>query len=196
MEEDWARPFARAGDAIREALAARRPLVADRTDRSANGAKKELFYCQNGTGGSGHTASAAFNTNSFGTIYLIELTGVTTTSFDLTTQGTDATSTFGVATGTLSQANEVIITLIGNGDSNNPMNYASSNMTELAEEGDGSNFWTSAIYKQVVAATTSFTPAITSASSGTHATINATFKATGGGGGGVTPRPLLLRGVG
>ncbi len=150
---------------------------------SDGGAKKALYRCENGTGGTNHTASADFSGSPFGTIYLIEVTGALASSFDVTTQGVDTTSTYGVATGTLAQADEVVITLIGNYDGANPMNYASSNMTELAEEGNGASFWTSAVYKQVVSATTSFTPSITSAAAGGtgHATINATFKAAASG---------------
>ncbi len=146
---------------------------------SDGGAKKALYRCENGTGGANHTASADFSSSSFGTIYLIEVTGALASSFDVTTQGVDTTSAYGVATGTLAQADEVVITLIGNYAGNNPMNYASSNMTELAEEGDGSTYWTSAVYKQVVSSTSSFLPSITSnAAGGTgHSTINATFKA-------------------
>lgn len=168
------------------------------TTLTNSGAKLELWRCANGTGGASHTATATFNTNAFGTIYLIEVTGAATASFDLTTQGTDAASPYTISTGTLAQANNVIITIIGNGDGTNPMNYASSNTTILSQEGDGSNFWTSAISKLVVSSTSSATPSFTSAAAVTHALITVVIKdaTAGGGGGGVSPRPLLLRGVG
>ena len=167
------------------------------TTLTNSGEKLELWRCSNGTGGATHSASATFNTNSFGSIYLIEVTDAATASFDVTNQGTDAASPYEISTGALAQANNAVITIVGNGAGNNPMNYASSNTTILAQEGDGSSFWTSAISKLLVSSTSSVTPSFTSAAAATHGLITVVIKsATAGGGGGVSPRPLLLRGVG
>lgn len=158
------------------------------TTLSSDGAKKALYRCENGTGGASHTATVTFTGSSFGTIYFIEVTGAAAASFDQTAQGTDAASPFTVTTPTLSQADEVIVTLIGNGAGNNPMSYASSNTTVLEQEGDGSSFWTSAISKAVVAATTAFSPSFTNASGNTCALITATFKQASGAGSTLLPK--------
>jgi hypothetical protein len=150
------------------------------TTLSFEGHKKALYRCENGTGGASHTAQCTFTASSFGTIYLVEVTGAAAASFDQTAQGTDAASPYTVTTPTLSQANEAIITLVGNSGGNNPMNYASSNTTVLAQEGDGGSFWTSAISKTIVAATTAFTPSWTHGGSAGVALITATFKEASG----------------
>lgn len=146
-----------------------------------------MYYSCNITGGASHTATGDFTGSTFGTIYLIRITGVATSCFDVTNQGLDAATPYTVATGTLAQAAEAIITIIGNGNGTNPMNYASSNTTMLAQEGDGTSFWTSGISQTVVASTSSFSPSFTSAAATDHILITATFKESAGGGGGTQP---------
>lgn len=153
--------------------------------QSVSGAKRALYYCANGAGGSGHVASAAFSASSFGTIYLAEITGAEAAPLDVNTAGTDATSPFTLASGTLAQADELILALVGNGEGANPMGYASSNMTELGQEGNGAAFWSSAFFKAAVASTTSFVASFTSnGGNNTHGMMLASFKQASVGGGG------------
>jgi hypothetical protein len=149
--------------------------------------KKALYYCQNGTGGSGHTATVTFSGGSFGTVYLIEVTGAATASFDKTAQGADNASPYTVTLPTLSQADEVIITIHGSRQGGS-VTYASSNTTILSQESDGDNYWTSVVSKVVVASTTAFSPSFTGGDTDT-AQVAATFKASAGGGSSATATP-------
>lgn len=149
----------------------------------SGGQSKSLYRCENGVGGASHTASVTWPSGDFfGSIYLIEITDAATASYDVTAAAADGTSPYTVTTPTLAQADEVVITIIGN-ESGGTITYASSNTTVIADENDGNNFFTSAVSKQVVAATTAFTPSFTSDGSGTHVLVTATFKKIAGGGG-------------
>lgn len=143
----------------------------------SGGQAKSLWYCENGTGGASHTASVDFSGDSFGTIYLVEVTGAATASFDQKAKTTDAATPYTVTTPTLSQADEVVITIIGN-EQGGTVDYSSSNTTILSEEQDGNSYFTSAISKQVVAATTAFSPSFTETVDGTSSLVSATFKAS------------------
>jgi hypothetical protein len=141
----------------------------------------ELYRCENGNGGAGHTASAEFTGPSFGTIYLIEATGLLTSGqqFDQTAANQDGSSPYTVTTPTLGQADELIITLMGSGAA--APTYASSNTTIIDKEENGGAFWTSVITKAVAASTSAFTPSFTGGD-GNSILIVATFKAAAAGG--------------
>lgn len=166
------------------------------TTQTASGAKRALYYCANGTGGATHTASAAFSASSFGSIYLVEITGAAASPLDINVaDASDATTPFTLGTGTLAQADELVIGIVGNGEGQNPMGYASSNMTELGQEGNGASFWTSGLFKAVVASTSSFVASFTSnGGNNIHAIQLATFKQ--GSGGGATVKQLAALGCG
>lgn len=156
--------------------------------------KKALYRCENGTGGASHTATAAFSGDPAGTIYLVEVTGAATASFDQTAQGTDTESPYTLTLPTLSQADEVIVTLFGT-QSGGTLSYASSNTTLIGTESNGDAYWSSCVSKVVVSSTSAFSPSFTGGNIDT-ALIAGTFKATGGGGGGASQRNLLTLGVG
>jgi len=153
----------------------------DSAQGAGSGHSKSLYRCENGAGGAGHTATVNFSGSAFGTAYLIECTGAAAASFDKTAKGTSGTSPFTVTLATLSQADEVIVTIFGTASST--PGYASSNMTILGSETDGLTYWTSCVAKVVVASTAAFSPSFTDSSGNTDtAMVAATFKQASGGG--------------
>lgn len=137
-----------------------------------------MYRCENGVGGSGHTATANFSSNaSFPSIYFVELVGVTTASFDVTAQNNDNASPFTVTTPTLSQANEIVIAIVGTNSPDNPITYAESTGFSLIEQQtNASSSYVGYFAYKVVAATGAVTPSFT-ASNGTQSVVfAATFK--------------------
>lgn len=148
------------------------------TDSGGNH-RKALYRCNNGTGGAGHTASVTFTGSGIdGTVHLIELTGVTTSSFDQTAQGNDSASPYGVTLPTLSQADEIIITIIGGNGGTGGAATSSSNTTTVSEELNDTAYWHSCVTKAVVASTAAFTPSFTMAGGPWDtALVSASFRA-------------------
>jgi len=147
---------------------------------TSSGSKLAMYYCANGTGGASHTATVNYSATAYSVVYLVEVTGAASASFDVTAKTVDTSSPFTVSTGTLAQADEVVITAVANDDGSS-VNYTSSNTTIIGENNDTANYWTGAISKQVVASTSSFTPSFTLSAGTNLALITATFKAAGGG---------------
>lgn len=151
------------------------------------------FLCESGTGGTGHTATCTLPQAPFGaTIKLIGISGALSTSFDLATSstGTIAVGTaMTVATGTLGQAIELLIATTiydtdAGGGASTVTGWSSGAMTLIGNDvtpTGGATPVTSAIGKQVSAATTSITASITPTGTGisTHQYVMAvaTFKA-------------------
>ena len=151
-------------------------------DESSNGHIKAIYRSENGTGGASHTATVTFTGSSNGTAYLVEATGAAAASFDQTAVAIDSTEPFTVTLPTLSQADEVILSICGNATGGAQV-YVSSNTTIIGSELDGNTYWTSAISKTVVASTAAFTPSWTSdADLSPHTIMAATFKQAAAGG--------------
>lgn len=151
-------------------------------DSQASASIVALYYCQNGTGGSNHTASANFTGSSFGSIYLIELTGVLTSGvLDKANKGGTSSPPISLAlpsAGLFSQADEVIVAIQGSGVGS--ADYTSSNMTRIDQETDGGSFWTSGIFKLVIASTSAVTLNLAGGDSNSIA-VAASFKASASG---------------
>lgn len=161
--------------------------AAQGTTQTVDGNHKIQWYACTGTctGGASHTATVTFSATAFPTCHLVEITGAATSSpIDKTVNGTNTTSPYAsAATGTLAQANEVVLSLCA-ANAGSDGAYAFSNMTLLSSEPAVSSFWTSGVGKQVVASTASFTPSCTrTGSSGNGSDTLITFKAEGAGGG-------------
>lgn len=152
------------------------------TQTTANGDLAVVLFCkENGAGGAGHTATANFaNANAFASIYLIEVTGATTTPFDQTAQGNDTITPYTLSSPTLGQAAEVVLSFIGmdTGSNTTGDNWLSSTTTILDGANNPANFWPVAISKLVTAATTAVTPSFTYDAAHNHesALILATFR--------------------
>src|SRR5262245_4967826 len=151
-----------------------------------------LYYCQNGVGGASHTATANFTGSSFGSIYLIELTGVLIASVldkqNKTTTSSPPISLALPSSGSFTQADEVIVAIQGSGVGS--ANYTSSNMTRLDQETDGGSYWTSGIFRLVIAATTALSLNL-AGGDGNSVAVAASFKASGGGSS-VAPRAQTI----
>lgn len=146
-------------------------------------------------GGASHTASMVMTGTPAAATFLIEITGGTTSPLDTATlsQGTDTSSPFTITSPALTQANEVVIVLIGANNGATATNtYSSSNFTILAQEADASLYWTSAIAKLVVSSTLAVTPSFTCLQGSQGALKLASFMDAGGGGGGAKAVNNLL----
>lgn len=156
-----------------------------------------MYYCENGTGGSGHTATVTPNGGGMAaTIALIEITGAATASYDQTADADDAAAPYTITSPTLSQADEVVITVIGC-DAPSDRTVSSSNTTMIATATNGSTYLPFGVSKLVVSATTAVTPSFTTDSDSiTTAMKLATFKAAAGGSSAPPRSRLTCLGVG
>lgn len=124
------------------------------TQTSADGTKLAIYYCLNWTGGTTHTATVTFSGSAYPVLHLVEVTGAATSSpFDVDVTGTS--HPFSIASGTLSQAAEVVF-IFGaqNSSGNDSENYTSSSSTILSQEPALSSFWTSGVAASITSATT------------------------------------------
>lgn len=127
--------------------------------------KTSIYECIGGVGGASHTVTVTFATPADGVVHFLEITGGSTR--DLTpTAVNDASSPFTLASGTLSQAAELLLSFCASDSSSNPATYACSGWTVLSQEADGTTFWSSAVAYKIVAATTTQTASWTSTGAG------------------------------
>lgn len=151
----------------------------------------KLWYCENGTGGSGHTVT---NTSIVdGTLYFLELTGMLTSgALDQSAQNTDGSSPYDSSSITTTQAIETIIGMVG--DSGGTFT-AGNSFTKIQEETDSGLYWPSCLVARDVTSTGSYNTTFTSTDGSAKALLIASFKAAGGGGP-APSRNLLLLGCG
>lgn len=158
------------------------------------GGRCRVYRCINGTGGTSHTATASFSGTAFPTIHLIECTGVDTTSpIDIVVQASGTGGSSGISstinTGTLNSANQVVVGLAAM-NSRSTGTYTSSTLTLISDESDITQYWTSAVAKTVVTATTSVACTFSAGNNNGLAGLWAvTLKESTGGGGGSTELP-------
>ena len=154
---------------------------------AGSGGNHQFYVCENGTGGTSHTATVNFSGTAYPTAHLIEITGAATPVQDIAVQTQDAGTPFTVSTGTLAQANEVIVALCG-ANIGSAGAYASSNFTILSQENDVSQYWGSAVASLVVSSTSSVTPSFTRTnSSGAAAVLAISFYEEAGGEAAISP---------
>lgn len=153
---------------------------------SSGGQSKAMYRCENGAGGAGHAVTVDFGGSSFGSAYLIEVTGAAAASFDQTANAADGSSPYDVTLPPLAQADEVVISIVGS-ESGGTVTYSSSNTTIIGSETDGNSYFTSAVSKAIRSSTDIFTPSFTSDGSGTHVIVSATFKAAAATAGSMPP---------
>lgn len=154
---------------------------------AGSGGNHQFYVCENGTGGTSHTATVNFSGTAYPTAHLIEITGAATPVQDIAVQTQDAGTPFTASTGTLAQANEVIVALCG-ANIGSAGAYASSNFTILSQENDVSQYWGSAVASLVVSSTSSVTPSFTRTnSSGAAAVLAISFYEDAGGEAAISP---------
>lgn len=136
-----------------------------------------FYYVQNGAGGAGHTATANFGSSDDASVFLLEITGAATASFDQTARVRDTASPFTVTSPTLSQADEMIVCLIGTQSGSNPATYSESTGFTIADQStNGVAVWTAALAYKVVSSTTAITPSFTCTGGTDAGLILCTFK--------------------
>lgn len=140
-----------------------------------------IYACQNGIGGASHTGTVVCSGLAYHVVHLVEVPGALAASLDVSAQGVDTNTPFALATGTLAQADELVLAFVAcNDGATSSVTYSSSNTTVISQEGDQNNYWTSAVSKLVVSSTASVSPSFT-ITAGTQAGLKlATFKAASG----------------
>lgn len=158
-----------------------------------------LYEVINGTGGASHTWSFGTPFSADLSIIADEKTGcLTAAARDQQTQGTDATSPYGDALSiTTTQADEIISEYISGNSATNPATHTAGASFTLQESiTTGGPNWTGASAHRVVAATGTYSGNFTENGASNSAVHIVSYKASGGGGGGVTVKALAALGVG
>lgn len=141
--------------------------VADNKGNSANyvevgteqaaGAKIRWWYCPNGAGGAGHTATVNFGSAEDPTVIFWEWGGLLASgSLDQAAQITDNGGTpYTISTGgSTAQADEVVFALMGSASGDNPATKAEgSGFTIIQQSTNGSLYWTGVVAYKTVTAT-------------------------------------------
>lgn len=141
--------------------------------------KLEKYRCENGTGGSNHTATVVCSGETFGQVWLVEVPNAKASSFDVATAGNDGSSPYTQSTGALAEAGEEVILLFSSASMSGG-SYASSNMTIIgAEENDGL-YWPSALAVATAPSTAAFVGSMTGGSDNGGMMISA-YKINAGG---------------
>lgn len=148
--------------------------------------KIRVDLCTNGTGGSGHTLRANTSGAAAATVHLIEiLGGVTASLVDKAIAAVeDSASPYTTgATGTLSQADELVIAAYLSDAPGGTETYTWGNsFTVVQSEGDSTNFWANTVGSLVVSATTSVTASLTKSTGVRAFGLIVSFKAGAAGG--------------
>jgi|GEM_PF-1622038 len=155
-----------------------------------------VYYCSNCTGGASHTVTITFDGAEYPIVHFLEITGAATSSYDsaVTAKAEVGSSPFTVTSGTSTQNNELIFSFIASNSGNNPVSYSeSSGFTIQQQDGDGGNYWTSAVATKIVSATGTFAPSYTgSGISGSTNIVIGIKEASGGSGTTASPSTASL----
>lgn len=137
------------------------------------------YLCTNGTGGSGHTFTAA-KASSYPTVFACEITGGVTASLLDQNTGAALDSTSPIASGTITttQANALLLGFTGTAQNSTGVFTPGNSFTTVQSLGDAA-FWTGNLAKRVVSSTGTYESncAITNLLQG--AALVASFKAAG-----------------
>lgn len=139
-----------------------------------------IYYCENGTGGASHTATVNFSGSVDSTVWLIEITGAATASFDQVASAQDGSDPYQVTSPTLSQAAECVLTLFG-ADRGSTGTISTSDSTLIDSEPAGTSGWAGGVSKVITSSTSAVTVSFSDAH-GTHPDTLAlvTFKQASG----------------
>lgn len=123
------------------------------------GCKVVLYTSENGTGGSGHTFTFTASGTAYPYVFGFEVIGTDTGSaIDVVVLGGDAASPFTLASGTLSQANEMLVSGVNTNSGSNPATYAPGTGWTIIQQGtNGASFWSGACAYKIVSTTASDT---------------------------------------
>jgi hypothetical protein len=151
---------------------------------SGGGGRARLYYCQNGAGGAGHTATITVSGSAGITVLFLELTGGATSGIlDQNSTGVnDTSSPFTSQSITTTQAAEALISSLFGNSGANPATHAESTGFTVqagADETNGSSFWTGCLASRIVAATGTYNSSFTESSGSNTAVHIASFKEAG-----------------
>lgn len=137
--------------------------VAIGSEVTHGGAAIHLYYCENGTGGSGHTATVA-TCGSFTTIFFVEITGGLTSGIldsGASADASDSATPFDVTSGTTAQAVELLIAMFGSNGTGTAAVAVSGPFTMVQDEENGASFSKGGIAYQITSGTGAFTASFT-----------------------------------
>jgi hypothetical protein len=137
------------------------------SERDSNPVRGRLYYCENGTGGSGHYVTLTIASSEYKSILFVEVTGGASGILDKNAGAGDATSPFSSgATATTTQATELLLGFSGDSSTVTPtLTYTPSSATPStgwtqvsgATITDNQNYWCGATYSNSVSATGDYT---------------------------------------
>jgi hypothetical protein len=180
----WNRPIALSGTPT-DNKSNTYTLRGARLDNFAFDLSLAAYVCENGTGGTGHTANAQWGSDAAGSVGFFEIPGVLAASFDNIWTGNATASPFNaVTTGTFAQADTLVLGVCSSNSSTNPANASESTGFALVEEStNGASFFLLHAYEKTVAATTALTPSFTVGGGTAAGELVLAFKLGAGGGG-------------
>lgn len=159
--------------------------IQSEVNNAGHGNACRLYYCQNGTGGAGHTATLNMSPSAFGNVHIVEITGGALTGIlDQAPAGLDdgASPFTSNTTGTTAQANELVLAFTETGGTSGPgetLTWGNS-FTQIDGQNDGS-FHTSYAASLGVTSTGTYQSTFTSNQASEAITFIATFKEAAGG---------------
>ena len=124
--------------------------------RTADG-RSAVYWCENWTGGSSHTATVNFSGSAFPVAHLVEVTGALSSGAIDVQTGVTADSSYPITvnSGTLTQAANAVLMMCQDNRTTGGSGYASSStLTVISAENDVASFWTSGVGYAITAATT------------------------------------------
>lgn len=124
--------------------------------RTADG-RSAVYWCENWTGGSSHTATVSFSGGAFATAHLVEVTGALSTGSIAVQTGVTADNAYPITvnSGTLAQAANAVLMMCQDNRTAGGSGYTSSStLTVISSENDLASFWTSGVGYAITAATT------------------------------------------
>lgn len=146
------------------------------------------YRCENGTGGSGHTATVTMGATTRIVCYFVEITGaVLSGATDQHSIAKDTSSPFDGTALTTTQANEILLGIVRSNDTVNTTITVNGGMTQL--DIDATNTASVAFYR-ALSATGTYSPAATSSPGGTQAIV-AMLSIKEASGGGSTVKRLV-----
>lgn len=141
------------------------------TEQNQGGSKKALYVCENALGHAANNITATFGGASFGSIFFGAIVNAAATSVDVNVAG-EAGAALAIASGTLAQADELVLFCIGSDSGASTVTYSETGgptLTLIDSETDGVNYYTGAVFAKVVASTASTSMTLSTNGGGTHA---------------------------
>jgi hypothetical protein len=130
------------------------------TTIAGNGGSNKLvrYYCQNGAGGSGHTATVTTATAIGPSLFFVELIGAKTSGGpSIANQNQDSTTPYtSPSTGSLAADAGLISIFVGSSENAGTVNAESSGFTVQETITDGVNFWTGALATRIGTAASTY----------------------------------------